>query len=122
MGARKSDKAVYVIRGSTPTGGFVILPNALVQNRRLSPFARGVLADLLSRPPDRRLPSADEYAVENGQTRNATRRAYAELAKAGYLERRPRRGTRRVTARPTSTCTPTRLSTRRPTPTCRSLV
>jgi hypothetical protein len=75
-----------VIR-STPTGSFVILPNVLVRDRRLSSRARGVLAELLSRPPERKLPSADEYATEYGEGRDAIRAAYRELERFGYLRR-----------------------------------
>jgi hypothetical protein len=73
-----------VIR-STPTGRFVTLANVLVRDRRLKSYARGVLVELLSRHPDKRLPSADEYASEYGEGRDVIRKAYRDLKKVGYL-------------------------------------
>ena len=79
---------------STATGSFVILPTVLVRERRLSSRARGVLAELLSRHPYQRLPSADEYASEYGEGRDVIRRAYRELKAVGYLRSKRQRGPR----------------------------
>lgn len=86
-----------IIHRSQPESGFVQLPNATVRDPRLSYLARGVLAEMLSRPDDWQ-ESADAIwrrgrheRQEAGEGRNAIRSAFAELEKTGYLRRVRRR-------------------------------
>ncbi|MFJ6214513.1 hypothetical protein ACIQGZ_14430 [Streptomyces sp. NPDC092296] len=62
---------------------FTVLPNGLLQDRRLSYTARGLLADLLSRPDGRR-EDGRHMADSSPQGRGAVRRALKELTSAGY--------------------------------------
>lgn len=81
---------------SHPESGFTIIPDATLRDRRLSYKARGVLAELLSRPDDwettadamSRKAKADRG--EAGEGRNVLRGTFAELARAGYLYRERR--------------------------------
>ncbi|MBD0689801.1 hypothetical protein [Streptomyces sp. CBMA123] len=62
---------------------FTVLPNALLQYRRLSYTARGLLADLLSRPDGWR-EDGRHMADTSPQGRGAIRKALKELTEAGY--------------------------------------
>ncbi|MFD5467173.1 hypothetical protein ACFWIQ_30760 [Kitasatospora sp. NPDC127059] len=62
---------------------FTVLPNGLLQDRRLSYTARGLLADLLSRPDGWR-EDGRHMADTSPQGRGAIRRALKELKDAGY--------------------------------------
>ncbi|MFI6848383.1 helix-turn-helix domain-containing protein [Kitasatospora sp. NBC_00085] len=62
---------------------FTVLPNGLLQDRRLSYTARGLLADLLSRPDGWR-EDGRHMADTSPQGRGAVRRALKELVDAGY--------------------------------------
>ncbi|MGW3073084.1 MULTISPECIES: hypothetical protein [unclassified Kitasatospora] len=62
---------------------FTVLPNALLQYRRLSYTARGLLADLLSRPDGWR-EDGRHMADSSPQGRGAIRKALKELTEAGY--------------------------------------
>ncbi len=62
---------------------FTVLPNGLLQDRRLSYTARGLLADLLSRPDGRR-EDGRQMADTSPQGRGTIRRALKELTEAGY--------------------------------------
>ncbi|MER7750589.1 hypothetical protein [Kitasatospora sp. NPDC097643] len=62
---------------------FTVLPNGLLQDRRLSYTARGLLADLLSRPDGWR-EDGRQMADSSTQGRGAVRRALNELKAAGY--------------------------------------
>ncbi|MFF1903277.1 hypothetical protein [Kitasatospora sp. NPDC058218] len=62
---------------------FTVLPNAVLQYRRLSYTARGPLADLLSRPDGWR-EDGRHMADTSPQGRGAVRRALRELSDAGY--------------------------------------
>ncbi|MFJ7247958.1 hypothetical protein ACIQWA_25485 [Kitasatospora sp. NPDC098652] len=62
---------------------FTVLPNGLLQDRRLSYTARGLLADLLSRPDGWR-EDGRRMADSSPQGRGAVRRALNELKEAGY--------------------------------------
>lgn len=83
---------------SHPEASFTIIPNAALQDARLSIAAIGVLAQLLSRPDDWDT-SADamsEFARRHrgdrpGEGRRAMRAAFAELEDHGYLVRRKMR-------------------------------
>ncbi|AUY50915.1 hypothetical protein [Streptomyces sp. CB01881] len=62
---------------------FTVLPNGLLQDRRLSYTARGLLADLLSRPDGWR-EDGRHMADTSPQGRGPVRRALKELTEAGY--------------------------------------
>ncbi|WP_160311685.1 hypothetical protein, partial [Streptacidiphilus melanogenes] len=63
--------------------GFTALPNYLLQDRRLSYTARGLLADLLSRPDGWR-EDGRQMADSSPQGRTAVGKALRELTHAGY--------------------------------------
>ncbi|WP_335934007.1 hypothetical protein [Streptomyces sp. PTD5-9] len=63
--------------------GFTVLPNALLQDRRLSYTARGLLADLLSRP-DGWSEDGRRMADTSPQGRIAVAKALRELTAFGY--------------------------------------
>ncbi|MBC3843102.1 hypothetical protein GXW82_31655 [Streptacidiphilus sp. 4-A2] len=65
------------------TSSFIVLPNPLVQDRRLTYTARGLLADLLSRPDGWR-EDGRHMADSSPQGRLAIARALKELAAFGY--------------------------------------
>lgn len=83
------------IRRSKPVSGFTILPNEALRDERLSYCARGVLAELLSRP-DKWETNADALSEKArrargdvvGEGRRGMRAAFAELEAAGYMIRR----------------------------------
>ncbi|MFD8751028.1 hypothetical protein ACFV0O_08600 [Kitasatospora sp. NPDC059577] len=62
---------------------FTVLPNGMLQDRRLSYTARGLLADLLSRPDGRR-EDGRQMADTSPQGRGAVRKALKELTAAGF--------------------------------------
>ncbi|MBD0676686.1 hypothetical protein, partial [Streptomyces sp. CBMA156] len=62
---------------------FTVLPNGMLQCRRLSYTARGLLADLLSRPDGRR-EDGRRMADTSPQGRGAIRKALQELTDAGF--------------------------------------
>jgi hypothetical protein len=62
---------------------FTVMPNVLLQDRRLSYTARGLLADLLSRPDGWR-EDGRHMADTSPQGRIAVAKALKELARAGY--------------------------------------
>ncbi len=62
---------------------FTVLPNALLQQRRLTYTARGLLIDLLSRP-DHWREDGRTTADSSPQGRSAIRKALKELTEAGY--------------------------------------
>lgn len=65
------------------SGGFVVLPNAAVNDPRLSFRARGLLAYMLARPPGWRY-NAERLARETTEGRDAVSVALRELARLGY--------------------------------------
>ncbi|MFE4516375.1 hypothetical protein ACFRMQ_19515 [Kitasatospora sp. NPDC056783] len=71
------------IHRSAHARNFVVLPNGAVQDRRLSFTARGLLADLLSRPNNWR-EDARQMADTSTQSRAAIRKALKELIEAGF--------------------------------------
>ncbi|MFJ8625283.1 hypothetical protein ACIRD3_20900 [Kitasatospora sp. NPDC093550] len=71
------------IHRSAHVRNFTVLPNAVLQYRRLSYTARGLLADLLSRPDGWR-EDGRHMADSSPQGRGAVRKALKELAEAGY--------------------------------------
>ncbi|BAU84396.1 hypothetical protein SLA_3487 [Streptomyces laurentii] len=62
---------------------FTVLPNCVLQNRRLSYTARGLLVDLLSRPDGWR-EDGRQMADRSTQGRGTIRKALKELAEAGF--------------------------------------
>ncbi|MFF7142290.1 hypothetical protein ACFZB5_13710 [Streptomyces nodosus] len=89
---------MLIIHRSKPTGNFTILPNELLRDDRLSYCARGVLAELLSRPngwetnADALWERARRHRGGRGEGRRAMRAALAELEDAGYMVRHKRKG------------------------------
>ncbi|MFJ8434613.1 hypothetical protein ACIQ9P_25270 [Kitasatospora sp. NPDC094019] len=71
------------IHRSAHARSFTVLPNGLLQDRRLSYTARGLLADLLSRPDGWR-EDGRHMADTSPQGRGTVRRALKELTDAGY--------------------------------------
>ena len=71
------------VHRSAHTRAFIVLPNALLQDRRLTYTARGLLADLLSRPDGWR-EDGRQMADRSPQGRGAVARALKELAGFGY--------------------------------------
>ena len=87
------------IHRSRLESGFVQIPNGTVRDPRLSYAARGVLAELLSRGPDDWQATADTQAAaarrqrgQAGEGRRTMRAVYAELTRAGYMQRVTTRG------------------------------
>lgn len=82
------------IHRSHPESGFAIIPDATLRDPRLSYAARGVLAEILSRPDDwvttadRIWRRARSERGTSGEGRGALRKIFTELASAGYLYRR----------------------------------
>ncbi|MEK2491764.1 hypothetical protein WN990_19625 [Kitasatospora purpeofusca] len=71
------------VHRSAHVRNFTVLPNAVLQYRRLSYTARGLLADLLSRPDGWR-EDGRHMADTSPQGRGAIRKALKELTDAGY--------------------------------------
>ncbi|MFF0166772.1 hypothetical protein [Streptomyces prasinus] len=89
------------IRRSRPADNFTILPNALLRDDRLTYLARGVLAELLSRPSgwETNADALSDRARRHrgdvvGEGRRGLRAAFAELEAAGYMIRRKEKGPR----------------------------
>ena len=70
-----------------------ILQGYAARDGRLSRSARGLLAELLSLPPDRQV-TAEALAETGPERRDAIRRMLRELEDAGYIERRKERDDR----------------------------
>ena len=73
-----------IIHRSRHAQQYVIVPNAIARNGRLSFRARGLLVMLLSLPPDWHV-TTDQLAEDNPEGRDLIRRAMAELRDAGYV-------------------------------------
>ncbi|MFJ9446457.1 hypothetical protein ACIRRH_32045 [Kitasatospora sp. NPDC101235] len=72
-----------LVHRSAHARNFTVLPNAVLQDRRLSLAARGLLADLLSRP-ERWREDARQIADSSTDSRAAVRKALRELIDAGF--------------------------------------
>lgn len=83
------------IRRSRLKGDYVQLPNATVRDERLSHMARGILAELLSRPDGWETTADDMWRAsvaihgKNSPGRRQFRAAFAELKAHGYLTANP---------------------------------
>ncbi|WAL72953.1 hypothetical protein OU787_16445 [Kitasatospora sp. YST-16] len=71
------------VHRSAHARNFTVLPNVMLQDRQLSYTARGLLADLLSRPDGRR-EDGRKMADSSPQGRRAIYKALKELVRAGY--------------------------------------
>ncbi|MDR3081494.1 MAG: hypothetical protein LBV60_11310, partial [Streptomyces sp.] len=87
------------IRRSRPEADFTIIPNAVLRDDRLSYCARGVLAELLSRPNgwETNADALSDRARRHrgdvvGEGRRGLRAAFKELEAAGYMVRRKEQG------------------------------
>jgi hypothetical protein len=74
-----------IIHRSHHAQQYVVIPNAIARNARLSFRARGLLMMLLSLPPEWHV-TADMLAQDNPDSRNAIRAAMRELHECGYVE------------------------------------
>jgi hypothetical protein len=79
------------IHRSHPEKYFTLISNETLRDERLSYTARGVLAELLSRPDGG---ARVQGRSRQGEGRRAMRAAFAELEAAGYLHRRRFHGER----------------------------
>lgn len=70
-----------------PQSNFTTIPNATIEDNRLSPEAVGVLARLLAKPDGWEV-RAYQVEHENGIRKDARRRIFSELETAGYASRR----------------------------------
>jgi hypothetical protein len=74
-----------ILRERTHTEGFTIMANAVLQDKRLSLRARGLIAYIFSLPDDWVL-QMDHLQNELKEGRDAIRRAFRELEAAGFAE------------------------------------
>jgi hypothetical protein len=86
------------IHRSNRDSHFTIIPDETLRDSRLSWQARGLLAEILSRPDDwitsadRLWADARRERYKPGEGRDKIRAAFAELDSAGYLSRERKRG------------------------------
>lgn len=73
-----------IVRGPRPTESFTVIPNAVLNDHRLTWKARGILIWLLSKPDHWRTNSA-AIAREAPDGLHAVRSALTELRALGYL-------------------------------------
>lgn len=89
-----------LIRRGHHSADFTILPNRTIRDDRLSYMARGLLAEILSRPDgwettaDQlwRKAQRDRPGAGHGEGRRAFRAVFAELRERGYMHRARSRG------------------------------
>jgi|GEM_PF-4960807 len=82
-----------IIRRTLNPKGWTSVPNAALEDERLSYRARGVLGYLLSRP-DGWATDSERMAQKGKEGRDAIRTALRELENAGYVHKRMLQGTR----------------------------
>lgn len=75
-----------IIRGQRPNYRFTVVRNEVLQDKRMSFRARGILSSILSRPDNWRC-SADDLANAGLEGRDAILTALKELEDHGYLVR-----------------------------------
>jgi hypothetical protein len=86
--------SVLIVRRSKPMSNFLIIPNGALFDERLGYVARGVLHELLGRPPgwqtnaEKMAEAAQRQRGPRGESKRAIRLAFAELESAGYMVRR----------------------------------
>lgn len=79
------------IHRSKPTSRYTIIPNALLQDQRLSLLARGILVDLLSRPDGWSATAASTWELaqrmrpDGKESRRDVDRAWAQIKALGYM-------------------------------------
>lgn len=84
---------MLIVRRSKPTSNFLIIPNGALFDERLSYIARGVLHELLGRPPgwqtnaEAMAMNAQRHRGARGESKRALRMAFKELEAAGYMVR-----------------------------------
>ncbi|MDH6448227.1 hypothetical protein M2155_000635 [Streptomyces sp. SAI-119] len=84
---------MLIIRRSRPEKNFLIIPNVALFDERLGYIARGVLHELLGRPPgwqtnaEKLAEAAQRHRGSKGESKRALRLAFAELEAAGYMTR-----------------------------------
>lgn len=78
-----------IIRAPRPDTGYTIIRNDVLRDARLSYRARGLLAEILSRPDNWRIDSR-QLADHAKEGREAIRTALREIEAAGYIKRAKR--------------------------------
>ncbi|MGQ4343545.1 hypothetical protein [Streptomyces sp. SAS_275] len=84
---------MLIVRRSRPESNFLIIPNVALFDERLGYLARGVLHELLGRPPgwqtnaERLAATAQRHRGGKGESKRALRIAFAEMEAAGYMTR-----------------------------------
>lgn len=82
-----TDQGAVLVHKDRPQDNFVIIPNGTVRDATISYLARGLLADMLSRPPGWRFTAEDMSRSAPGAGLRAVTSAFRELRTAGYLHR-----------------------------------
>lgn len=84
---------MLIVRRSRPESNFLIIPNVALFDERLGYIARGVLHELLGRPPgwqtnaEKLADVARAHRGQRAESRRSLRLAFAELEAAGYMTR-----------------------------------
>lgn len=80
-----------VIHRTKHTEQYVIIPNTIARDKRLSLLARGILVHLLSLPDGWHI-TTETLAKDNRESRDAIRAAMTELRAVGYVQLHTQRG------------------------------
>lgn len=75
-----------IVRGSMPHDEFTMMPNAAAQDVRLSRGARGLLTEIVSRPPGWST-NAETLASQGPEGVKLIKKYLGELRALGYLDR-----------------------------------
>lgn len=75
-----------IVRGPRPQHSFTVISNAVIEDRRLSYKARGLLIFILSKPDHWRT-NMKHLAAQSSDGYYSVQSGMAELAAAGYIER-----------------------------------